>query len=108
MPWNVGIIGAGPGVAALHLPVLGRLADLFRVVHIADVLVSGGYTELQRASGYRAILVVPIMRDEVAIGAIAVMQLEPRLFPETQVELLKTFASQAATAIGQYMISTLP
>jgi signal transduction histidine kinase len=70
-----------------------------RVVHIADVLVSGGYTELQRASGYRAILVVPIMRDDVAIGAIAVMQLEPRLFPETQVELLKTFARQAVIAI---------
>jgi GAF domain-containing protein len=70
-----------------------------RVVHIADVLVSGGYTELQRASGYRAILVVPIMQDDVAVGAIAVMQLEPRLFPETQVELLKTFASQAVIAI---------
>jgi signal transduction histidine kinase len=70
-----------------------------RVMHIADVLVSGGYTELQRASGYRAILVVPIMRDDVAVGAIAVMQLEPRLFPETQVELLKTFASQAVIAI---------
>src|SRR5262249_53817271 len=41
----------------------------------------------------------PIMRDDVAIGAIAVMQLEPRLFPETQVELLKTFASQAVIAI---------
>lgn len=36
MPWNVGIIGAGPGAAALHLPVLGRLADLFAVVHVAD------------------------------------------------------------------------
>jgi len=70
-----------------------------RVVHIADVLVSGGYTELQRTSGYRAILVVPIMRGDVAIGAIAVMQLQPRLFPETQVELLKTFASQAVIAI---------
>src|SRR5262249_25008733 len=53
----------------------------------------------QRTSGYRAILVVPMMRDDVAIGAIAVMQLEPRLFPETQVELLKTFASQAVIAI---------
>jgi len=70
-----------------------------RVVHIADVLVSGGYTELQRTSGYRAILVVPMMRDDVAIGAIAIMQLEPRLFSETQVELLKTFASQAVIAI---------
>ncbi|GAB5078469.1 hypothetical protein ARTHROSP310_16100 [Arthrobacter sp. AD-310] len=36
MPWKVGILGAGPGVAALHLPVLGRLADLYDVVHVAD------------------------------------------------------------------------
>ena len=70
-----------------------------RVVHIPDVLVSGGYTELQRTSGYRGILIVPMMRDDVAIGAIAVMQIEPRLFPDTQVELLKTFASQAVLAI---------
>src|SRR5262249_3567737 len=70
-----------------------------RVVHIPDVLVSGGYTELQRTSGYRNILVVPMLRDDIAIRAIAVMQIGPRLFPDTQVELLKTFASQAVIAI---------
>ncbi|MET1086117.1 MAG: Gfo/Idh/MocA family oxidoreductase [Arthrobacter sp.] len=36
MPWTVGIVGAGPGVSALHVPVLGRLPELFTVVHIAD------------------------------------------------------------------------
>ncbi|MGN6220430.1 MAG: Gfo/Idh/MocA family protein [Microbacterium sp.] len=36
MTLGVGIIGAGPGVAALHLPTLARLGDAFRVVHIAD------------------------------------------------------------------------
>ncbi|MDE8588217.1 Gfo/Idh/MocA family protein [Arthrobacter sp. NQ4] len=36
MPWNIGILGAGPGVSALHLPVLGQLQELFTVVHIAD------------------------------------------------------------------------
>jgi signal transduction histidine kinase len=70
-----------------------------RIVHHPDVLVSGGYSELQRTSGYRSILIVPMLRDDVAIGAIAVMQLEPRLFPESQVALLKTFASQAVIAI---------
>jgi C4-dicarboxylate-specific signal transduction histidine kinase len=70
-----------------------------RVVHEADVLVSGGYSELQRTSGYRSILIVPMLRDEVAIGAIAVMRLEPQLFPKAQVELLKTFAGQAVIAI---------
>src|SRR6266699_2195276 len=55
-----------------------------RVVHEPDVLVSGGYSELQRTSGYRSILIVPMLRDEAAIGAIAVMRLEPQLFPKVQ------------------------
>src|ERR1019366_4471359 len=70
-----------------------------RVMHEPDVLVSGGYSELQRTSGYRSLLIVPMLRDEVAIGAIAVMRLEPQLFPKAQVELLKTFAGQAVIAI---------
>lgn len=36
MPYGVGVIGAGPGVAALHLPTLARLAEDFQVVHISD------------------------------------------------------------------------
>jgi signal transduction histidine kinase len=70
-----------------------------RVVHEPDVLVSGGYSELQRTSGYRSILVVPMLRDDVAIGAIAVMRLKPQLFPKAQVELLRAFAGQAVIAI---------
>ncbi|MFE1665126.1 Gfo/Idh/MocA family protein [Microbacterium sp. P02] len=36
MPRGVGVIGAGPGVSALHLPTLARLPDHFRVVHVSD------------------------------------------------------------------------
>lgn len=36
MSRGVGVIGAGPGVAALHVPTLARLGDRFHVAHIAD------------------------------------------------------------------------
>lgn len=50
MPWGVGVIGAGPGVAALHLPTLERLRDEFTVVHVADH-GSGRAEELARRLG---------------------------------------------------------
>lgn len=36
MTWGVGIIGSGPGVAALHAPTLARAGDDFRLVHVSD------------------------------------------------------------------------
>ena len=36
MPHGVGIIGAGPGVAALHAPTIARLGGEFLIVHVSD------------------------------------------------------------------------
>lgn len=36
MTYGVGVIGAGAGVGALHLPTLALLDDVYRVVHITD------------------------------------------------------------------------
>jgi hypothetical protein len=38
-------------------------------VHEPDVLVSGGYSELQRTSGYRSILIVPMLRPQIPARA---------------------------------------
>lgn len=50
---GVGIVGAGPGSGALHLPTLARLADRFRVVHVTDA-GSGRAADLAALVGARA------------------------------------------------------
>ncbi|TAK81363.1 MAG: GAF domain-containing protein [Betaproteobacteria bacterium] len=50
-------------------------------------------------SGYRAMTVVPMIRDGAAIGAISVIRKAPGPLSEKQVALLKTFADQAVIAI---------
>src|SRR5215472_6000746 len=48
---------------------------------------------------YRSVVAVPIIRDDLAIGSIAVARAQAGLLPDPQVELLQTFARQAVIAI---------
>jgi GAF domain-containing protein len=75
-----------------------RSAD---IVHVGDVLADQTYgiKEFARAAHYRAGLGVPVMQDGRVIGTIFVGRTVPGLFTPAQVELLRTFAQQAAIAI---------
>jgi signal transduction histidine kinase len=72
-----------------------------RAIHIADVLADPDYTwaEAQRLGGYRTVLAVPMMREGVPTGVLTLTRSEARPFTEKQVELVSTFADQAAIAI---------
>ena len=72
-------------------------------VHIADLQNEvDEYPESSenvRRWGFHAILCVPLMREGVAIGTIALRRTEAQPFTERQVALLQTFADQAVIAI---------
>src|SRR5262249_43168684 len=71
------------------------------VVQIPDVLEDSAYGVLgvAQAVTYRSLLAVPMLRDGRTIGAIVVSRSPVGLFPERQVQLLKTFADQAVIAV---------
>ncbi len=84
--------------------VSGRAVLDREVVHIEDLSIVPEEEfpiarELQRRIGNRGVLSVPLMREDRAIGAIALWRMEARKFSDKQIALVKTFADQAAIAI---------
>jgi signal transduction histidine kinase len=81
----------------------GRAVLEGRTIHVVDMQrESSEFPEgsaIARRLGHRTVLIVPLMRDGAAVGAIAVRRTEARLFTERQVALLQTFADQAVIAI---------
>jgi GAF domain-containing protein len=97
----------GP-IAGFSLPlvrgaVAGRSMLEGQTIHLADLQTEADEfpegSELARRFGYRTTLSVPLMRERVAIGVIAILRPEAQPFTKRQVALLETFADQAVIAI---------
>jgi GAF domain-containing protein len=80
---------------------IGRALLERKVIHIPDVQADPEYNwaEAQRFGSFRTNLGVPILRDGVPIGAFGLTRSEVRPFTDKEIELVTTFADQAAIAI---------
>ncbi|HET8545247.1 MAG TPA: GAF domain-containing protein, partial [Pseudolabrys sp.] len=79
----------------------GRALLEGRTVHIADVRTDPDYTfsEAIEKGGFKTILAVPMLREGKAIGVLALTRINMQPFTDKQIELVSTFADQAAIAI---------
>ncbi len=80
----------------------GRLAEVLEPIQLADlrdIAEQIPVRDVLLRAGYRALLAVPLVRENHLIGGLTVFRKAPGEFASEVVELLQTFATQSALAI---------
>jgi PAS domain S-box-containing protein len=83
--------------------VMGRATESREPVQIADITTPGVYQSQVRdalvGAGFRAVVSVPLLREEQIIGSLSLIRKAPGEFSPEVIDVLKTFATQSALAI---------
>ncbi len=83
--------------------LMGRATEMREPVQVPDITRPGSYRSSVRDAlirfGYRALLSVPLLREDQIIGSLSLNRKAPGEFPREVIDVLKTFATQSALAI---------
>jgi signal transduction histidine kinase/putative methionine-R-sulfoxide reductase with GAF domain len=80
----------------------GQLAEIQEPVQVPDILSGPAESRVRSAlvrAGYRALLAVPLVRDDHLLGGLTVIRKSTGAFAPGTIELLQTFATQSSLAI---------
>ena len=80
-------------------PSVDRVIDTRQVSHIFDVAKEDPNEPIAKFGGARTLLVVPMLKDDEAIGVFGIYRQEVRPFSDKQIALVQNFANQAVIAI---------
>jgi signal transduction histidine kinase len=86
------------GIGDAHI---GPAAKERRPIQVPDVRNEAPtpVNEINLSEGYRAVLIIPLLRPDHIVGALVVRRRTPGQFPKSTIDILQTFGDQSVVAI---------